>query len=496
MTGGWFDVDKEGLAAIMQRRGMAFVPLELLQNAWDEAGVTRVDVRLMPWAGKRMACGLRVQDNSPDGFRDLADAWTLFAASYKKGNAEQRGRFNLGEKLVLACCRWAEIRSTTGGVRFDDKGKHHLRKTLDAGTVFQANVRMTREQCTEALEVLRTVLAPPGIVTTVNGEVLPVREPVHTFRAQLQTEVADDEGVLRRLRRMADVRLFDPLPGEEPTLYEMGIPVQALGDRWHVDVGQCVPLTLERDAVPPAYLARLRAEVVNAMHDRLTEEDVAEPWVREATSHKQASAEAVERSLDLRFGKDRVMIDPSDLEANRRAQAAGYRVVHPSQLTRGEREHLKRIEREQGRKVVRPAGRVFPTHGGSISTTCKPVPRAQWNDAYHRVAGLTTAIARHVLDYDVHVHLVHDNDGGYAATYSRGRVTYNVARLRSTWWDRNDAEGWDKVVRLVLHELAHHLCSNHLDDAYHRACCLLGARLARAVARGAITPSEFGYTME
>ena len=32
----WYDVDKEGLAKLLERRGRAYVILELLQNAWDE----------------------------------------------------------------------------------------------------------------------------------------------------------------------------------------------------------------------------------------------------------------------------------------------------------------------------------------------------------------------------------------------------------------------------------------------------------------------------
>ncbi len=82
-----FVVDKEGLAKLLSRRGKEFAVFELLQNAWDEQ-VTRVDVMLHPVPGKALA-RLRVQDDSPDGFVDLAHAYTLFAESKKK---ENRGR--------------------------------------------------------------------------------------------------------------------------------------------------------------------------------------------------------------------------------------------------------------------------------------------------------------------------------------------------------------------------------------------------------------------
>ena len=37
-----------------------------------------------------------VEDDSPDGFRDLTEAYTIFAESYKKVDPEKRGAFNIG----------------------------------------------------------------------------------------------------------------------------------------------------------------------------------------------------------------------------------------------------------------------------------------------------------------------------------------------------------------------------------------------------------------
>lgn len=495
----WFDVDKAGLAQLMERRGMAFVPMELLQNAWDEDGVTEVSLTMAPIEGKRMAVQLVISDDSPNGFHSLADAWTLFAASYKKGDADKRGRFNLGEKLVLAVCREATITTTTGTVVFGKRGRMVNRQVRrNFGTMFSADVRMGREQCAEALRALGTLIPPMGITTTINGLELPHRTALAEFTVQLPTEVADDEGVLRRRRRKCTVCIYEPLPGEEAKLYELGIPVQTTGDRWHVDVWQKVPLTLERDSVPPAYLAKVRAAVVNHMHEQLEEEDAGEPWLTEAVGHKDATVDAIDRSLDLRFGVKRVMMDPSDPEANRRAQAAGYTVVHPRQLAAGVRTNLKRVEKTDGRKLVIPAGRIFPTRGTDVfePDECKQLPKAQWNKHHRRVAHLVALMGQRLLQYEVRTVIVDHRDGGYTAAYSRGVATFNLAHLRGQWWSDTTALGWDAQVRLIIHELAHHLESNHLDDAYHRACCLLGARLARQVALGAIAPAGMGYTLE
>jgi hypothetical protein len=91
----------------------------------DEPGVTKVMVSL-EYRGRNKAL-LAVEDDAPEGFKDLSHAFTLFADSAKTTNPEQRGRFNLGEKLLLAISDEVTIRTTKGGIRFDAEGRHTLR---------------------------------------------------------------------------------------------------------------------------------------------------------------------------------------------------------------------------------------------------------------------------------------------------------------------------------------------------------------------------------
>ena len=99
-SGRWFEVDKAGLAEVAKRRGVAPLLLEPVQNSWDESGVTSVRIDVKPVEGKPQAT-LRVEDDSPDGFRDLADAYTMYRQSYKLENPEQRGRFNVARSSCL-----------------------------------------------------------------------------------------------------------------------------------------------------------------------------------------------------------------------------------------------------------------------------------------------------------------------------------------------------------------------------------------------------------
>src|ERR1700726_596538 len=113
----WFSVDKSGLGKQAEEHGKGRLIGELIQNALDEVGVTQIAVTLTLVPGRPLA-DLTVEDDSPEGFKDLSHAYTLFAESYKRSNPEQRGQYNFGEKLVLAVCEEASISTTTGTVIF------------------------------------------------------------------------------------------------------------------------------------------------------------------------------------------------------------------------------------------------------------------------------------------------------------------------------------------------------------------------------------------
>src|ERR1035437_6520899 len=225
---------------------------------------------------------LMVEDDSPNGFADLSHAFTLFADSAKKQDVGKRGRFNLGETLVLAVCDEAEIASTKGTVVFDKAGRHLRRSKRERGSVFTGTLRMTNEEIEHCAGMMRQLISPANIATLFNGEVIPPRSPVATTTAALPTEIADEEGYLRRTSRKTAIEIYEPEPDETATLYEMGIQVVETGDRWHVNVTQKIPLNVDRDNVPPSYMALIRTVVVEATRERLTVEDANSTWVRDA----------------------------------------------------------------------------------------------------------------------------------------------------------------------------------------------------------------------
>jgi len=441
-----------------------------VQNALDE-NVSAVRITLDLHPGKPLA-DLVVEDDSPEGFRNLNHAYTLFAESTKQKNPEKRGRFNLGEKLVLSMCQNACIATTTGTVIFEANGKRHASyRKRERGSVFTATIRMTRVEYEETCQFLKTLLVPEAITVSLNGEVLPPRPPRNMFEASLETEIGDEEGILKRRIRRTRVELFEPLPGEVPTLYELGLPVVATGDRWHINIGQKVPLNLDRDNVPPRFLQSVRTLVLNHVHAELTEEDANTTWVQQATSDPDCSQDAITSFLDLRFGKNRAAHDPSDPEANKAVQAAGGTIVTSRMLNRQQWQKA----REAG--AIQPAGQILPTAKPYSSDPSAPpaevVSPEQWTPAMRKVVDYAIFLAKELMDIAIAVTIVRTSNN-FVACYGGRRLDFNLGRLGNRWFERCPME---EVDQLLLHEFGHEFSSDHLSHDYHQALCRLGAKL-------------------
>jgi len=463
MDAPWFEIDRAGLAKIVARRGKAQLVAELCQNAWDAPGVTRVEIRLDPVEGRPLV-RVRVEDDSPTGFSDLAHSFTLFAESIKKSDPTLRGRFNLGEKLVLSLCDEAAIASTTGTVTFGPEGRRvHPRRRRAAGTEFSATVRMTRAELEEAIAAVRSFIPPEGILTAVNGIALAPRPALRTFEHVLATEVADEEGTLRRVRRKARVALLRPLPGMPGRIYEMGIPLVETGDAFDVDVGQKVPLSMERDSVTPAYLRDVRVGVMNHAADLLDGETAAAPWVSDALNDAEAAPEAVRGVIAARYGDKAVIADPSDPEANHRAVSLGYVVVHGGAFNRAQWENV----RASG--ALRPAGQVTPTPR-PFSADGPPAEHVPPTPEMRAFAAFCKALGRRLLDREVSVSFLRRFNA--AAAYGNGHLSFNVGRLGKAWFA---GPLQARQLDLVLHEFGHETSRNHLDRAFSDALTRLGA---------------------
>lgn len=469
--GGLFEVSREGLRKLVRRRGMAFVIHELVQNAWD-SDATRVLIRLEPIAGQA-ACMLVVEDDDADGFRDFSHAWTFFAESEKKLDVGKRGRFNIGEKLVIAACDWAEIHTTKGKVRFDGDERSEFMRPCDRrerGTVFTGKIGMTRHELREVETAVRKLLPPIEVETTFNGDRLRAVEPLKVFEVALPTEKADEEGYLRPTVRRTTVRVHARREGASSMIFEMGIPVVETEDPWSIEVLQKIPLNSDRDGVTPGYHRELRVAVVNAMHEQLSAEDAASPAVQDALSDADIEEAAVRSILTKQFGEKRAVFDMSDREANAHAFNEGFAIIPGSAFTKKQWSQIRRAE------AAAPAGRIFPSpkfysEGGE---PMKIVSEEDWTPGMRNIADYAGALAQKLIKRCVSVQFEKGRmTAAFAANYGAATLTFNLDRLGKKWFDRGPCES---VNDLLIHELSHEYGS-HLTDEFDHALSRLGAKM-------------------
>jgi len=482
MEKDWFQTSKTGLAKIARRRGLGYVLLELVQNAWD-TGAKKVQVEFRPVEG-RPAIDVFITDDDPDGFKNLTHAWTLFAESDKKVDPQKRGKFNMGEKLVLAICESAQILTTTGEVSFSDEGRHVSRKHLDKGSRFWGRIRMTREELAEVLATGRRLISPPDVVTTINGEPLPQRRRLKEFECTLATDIANEEGYLTRRQRKTTVHVYQAMLKDsdgkaEGWLYEMGIPVCVTGDQWDVDIQQKVPVNMERNSVSDGYLRDLRVFLLNEMFEQLRPEDAKSVAVQAALEDERVKPEAVEVVLTHRFGEKRAVFDPSDLEANRRLTAEGYTVIHGGTFTKEAWENIR----------DKPSGQIRPTpkpySDDPNADPARFIPEDEWTPALRSMAEFAQEYGWRLIHKAIRVRFEKGRmTDHWAANYGVGCLTFNHDRLGKSWFEQGLRAA---VVELLIHEFAHETAHNHLSTEFYQALQRLGARSTEV----ALTEPEF-----
>jgi len=470
-----FDVDKEGLAKLLARRGIEFAALELIQNALDE-NVRTVSVHLEPSSGGYWT--LLVEDDNPEGFADLSHAYTLFAESKKKGNAEKRGRFNLGEKLVIALSKETTISTTTGTIVFNKNGRRNAGYQRVEGTRVETLLKMSRADVERMIAAIHSLIVPPSIRLTLQvGEepfaLIGAREMMKSFEATLPTEIADEEGYLRPTARKTTIEVYKPREGEKATLYEMGIPVVETDDAWHINVLQKVPLNTDRDNVTPSYLRKIRTEVLNACVDQITPEEARASWTNDVLSDDKVAPEVVNTILTHRYGDKRVIRDPSDPESTKIAVSQGYAVIEAGTFSRAVWDNIRSSGAALPSGKVTPSPKPYSEDGRDL----KIVKPEDYTKGMRAVVSYAERLAGALLGAGrLHITIASEATWPFAATFGGYELTLNMGRLGRDWFEKPNLEA---INRLLLHEFAHHYAADHLSSEFHEAICRLGARLAR-----------------
>lgn len=458
----WFTVDKKGLALHQEGKHKVFIIHELLQNAWD-TDATEVEVEMVRQPNSPFV-EITVRDNDPVGFNNIQHAYTMFAESEKKTDPTKRGRFNVGEKMVFAMSRNARVRTMSGAVIFAEGERFQERKRkgdkTEIGSEVWAEVRMSREEEAEVREQAFWVIPP--IKTVLFGEVH-VAPPMVTKATDITMSTQADtrgDGVMRTTKRQTDLHIYEPQQGEEPRIYEMGIPVVEMpDDRFSVDVQQKVPTNVDRDNVTPSFKIALRGEILNATHDILSEEDSHGTWITEAMEYDDVTTSAIDTTMTKRYGKKRATFNPADPEANAGAVVGGYKVIHPAAFS------------GKGWTNIRATGSTLPSTkvaGGRFESlqhklkdatpTEMRLRKDEWTPEMKEVVCLAQRMFTHrevnLGEIDIVRHP--KNKGGhYAALVQGGALTFNLSTITKNNWDLREPRVLKYMISIISHEMAH-----------------------------------------
>ncbi len=461
MSNNWFEVDTKGLKALQEGKPKTFIVRELLQNAFDENITScKLDVQ---WSDG--VATISVEDDSPEGFRDLSDAYTLFKDTYKRSDATKRGRFNLGEKQVFSVCKSAHIETTTGTIVFNGLGRHRIGKKREKGSVIKVNVKMTREETKELLPFIGLILPPKNVhfEYTFFGSIpmwRPYRVPHKSFEATLRTELTDGEA-FRPTRRKTQVHVQQTV--EAKYLYELGIPVCEIDCDFSIDVQQKVPLSTDRDTVSPAFLKELYALVLNHTHESITSENAASAWVREAVSSPLVEKEAVMSMVLGRFGEKVVVANPADPVANDDAIARGYHVVRGSELNREEWDNIRKYE-------------AMPSSTQMFGKTSVDYQTVEPTEEQKKVAAWASKFFREFFRDTLHVKFISSKASMVADFEFQGnKMRFNVPNVMVPWSNGGKRPS-RQIIDLIVHEFGHRK-GHHTQSQYHEALTAMGAWL-------------------
>ena len=458
----WFEIADEGWARVASSRPIERLILEAVQNALD-AGAGNVSVEIGPDR-------VLVEDDAARGIADPRLVYTLFLTD-KAGDPTRRGRMGRGLKELVASGERALVESAGARVEFDERGRRVTESGRERGTrveVFRALTESEREQAETAL---RLVIPPRGVSVRVDGKL--VRRPRTVIAlpgCELETVIVE-AGVERAAMRSTLISVHSPRRGEQPHLFEMGIPIAPWNVPWHCDVQQRVPLSQGRDLLPERFVLAVKATLLEAtMHRQLGPRELRADWVQDVLARWPLRSAILDAYCSKVLPRGSVL--GGSVRANDRARQLGAHIVQAVAMSQGTYLALGRVL-ETADDYVRRRSREFVGEDVEPDETQRAFADAvRW--LARRIAGSVVRVRFFARD---------PSDAGLledATTDVEARlISFNVkSTLR--WDDPLDPA----TMGVVLHELAHLVTLEH-DHRFIDRLQFLGGAVAKLLAENA-----------
>lgn len=434
--------------------------LEAIQNAFDERA-------------QRIAVSLdrghvEIEDDAGGGIPDERLVYTVFLSD-KPDDPTRRGRMGRGLKELIAGMDEALVETVGTTVHFTAKGRKTSGNERAKGTRLVLQRAFESPELAAAKALLKLCIPPKGTRLELDGKAVRRPRSVITLSASLETVVISD-GVERAAMNHTNVSVYTPRRGEQPHLFEMGLPIEAWNVPWHVDIAQRVPLGEGRDSVPDRYKLAVKAALLEAMiHNYLDRSDLRGDWVHEVVAAWPLSSALLDAYVSRVFPRGSVL--GGTRRANDRARQLGAHIIETSAISHGAYVSLARVL-ETSDDYVRRRSSEF---GGED---------VEPDETQRRFADAVRWLARAVAGRVVRVRFFARDPGDAGlledavTDVDRKEISFNVRSLL-----RFDDILDPTTLGVVLHELAHLETPEH-DHRFIDRLQHLAGKTARLLAEG------------
>ena len=384
---GWLQISTAGFAALNHSRPPEHLVKELVQNSLDAVPDTGGEVELnYHHDGQQFIVECR---DTGTGIDDLASLRVVYL-TFKTDSHLKRGRFGRGFKEILSVASSATIISGEHEIRFcQENGRQVTREMDSACSGTGTHISMTFSWPSEITEqfdcYFERLLVPNNVQLLLNGRSLPSRRVTHTIEGTLTTEVYNSAShSWRKPRRKTLIELFEVRDGEEPSIYEMGIPVASAewSMPYHANILQRVPMNPNRDALASGYAKRIHKTCLPTLLPELKQEEATADWVGAAGA--ESVPEVQKEIIKKAFGEAAVRSVPAmgKHDFDHDAERIGAAVVKTAQMSSGFREmakeHLPTAKDAVVEAEVEAAKSVAETGFNLVDIVQQEDPRFKW----------------------------------------------------------------------------------------------------------------------
>lgn len=321
----WFEISNSGWARMNAGRPLGHLVREAVSNVFDAPGVTQCVI--VAREGE-----IAITDDAPAGIADKSLVTTVFMTD-KEDSHLMRGRKGRGLKELVAAATSATVRTVGYAVEFRADGTRAVIEdnTKAFGTtVHVMNAEWNLDVVAGCVEYLRKFIPPPHVKMLINGQALtPPMEKQLIQAESLPTTIIKD-GRQIEINAATSIVMRHLRKGEKKGwVYEMGIPVQEVDTKFHLDVQQRVPMNDNRDVVDARYLPRLYASVMAGTIKEIPIDELTEKWI---LTGLDATDWATQHTYVTRLVPEGSCIKSDDKLANDRAKQQGIKLIDLSML--------------------------------------------------------------------------------------------------------------------------------------------------------------------